>query len=135
MLEIVNNIILNRLELLKAGILRTLYLIPLDFLIAYKFRSIINKEIIKKWKLTYYLSQSYRLLILVLTVKTKKEEFALELVTLALLLLSFKEVKDLNIKILYNLFLFKNKVLKTKKEDLEFNGSTSLKNIFIISSL
>jgi len=44
----VNNTMLNRLELLKVGILRTLYLIPLDFLTAYKFRFIVNKELIKK---------------------------------------------------------------------------------------
>ena len=44
----VNNAILNRLELLKAGILRTLYLIPLDFLTAYKFGLEVNKELVKK---------------------------------------------------------------------------------------
>jgi len=43
-----NNIILSRLELLKAGILRTLYLTPLDFLTAYKFGLVVNKELIKK---------------------------------------------------------------------------------------
>ena len=48
---------------------------------------------------------------LALTVKIK-EESVLELVTLVLLLLLFKEVKGLNVKILYSLFLFKDKVLK-----------------------
>jgi len=48
MLEIINNIILSRLKLLKAGILRTLYLIPLDFLTAYKFGLVVNKKLIKK---------------------------------------------------------------------------------------
>jgi len=48
MLKIVNNAILNRLELLKAGILRTLYLIPSDFLNTYKFRLEVNKELVKK---------------------------------------------------------------------------------------
>jgi len=47
-LEIVNNIILSRLELLKAGILRTLYLTSLDFLTVYKFRLVVNKELVKK---------------------------------------------------------------------------------------
>ena len=71
-LEIVNNAILSRLELLKAGILRTLYLIPLDFLTAYKFGLVVNKELIKKQKLVYYLSQGYKLLVLALTIKTKE---------------------------------------------------------------
>ena len=44
----VNNAILNRLKLLKAGILRTLYLIFLDFLNAYKFGLEVNKELVKK---------------------------------------------------------------------------------------
>jgi hypothetical protein len=44
----INNTILSRLELLKARILRTLYLIPLDFLTAYKFWLVVNKELIKK---------------------------------------------------------------------------------------
>ena len=84
---------------------------PLDFLTAYKFRLVVNKELIKKWKFVYYLSQGYKLLVLALTVKIK-EEFVLEPVTLAPLLLPFKEVKGLNIKMLYNLFLFKGKVPK-----------------------
>jgi hypothetical protein len=43
-----NNAILSHLELLKARILRTLYLTPLDFLTTYKFRLVVNKELIKK---------------------------------------------------------------------------------------
>ena len=42
----VNNIMLNRLELLKARILRTLYLTPSDFLNAYKFRLEVNKKLV-----------------------------------------------------------------------------------------
>ena len=107
----VNNKMLNRLELLKAKILRTLYLIPLDFLSAYKFGSVVNKKLIKKWKLLYYPSQGYKLLILASTVKIK-EKSVLELVTLVPLLLPFKEVKGLNTKILHSLFLFRGKVPK-----------------------
>ena len=110
-LEIINNIILSRLELLKAEILKTLYLIPLDFLTAYKFGSVIDKELIKKWKLVCYLSQGYKLLVLASTIKIK-EELVLEPVTLVPLLLLFKEVKGLNIKILRSLFLFGSKVPK-----------------------
>ena len=110
-LEIINNAILSRLELLKAGILRTLYLTPLDFLTAYKFGLVVNKELIKKQKLIYYLSQGYKLLVLALTIKTKKESI-LELVTLGPLLVPFKEVKGLNVRILCSLFLFKGKVPK-----------------------
>ena len=105
MLEIINNTILNCLEILKAGILRTLYPIPLNFLTAYKFKSVVNKKLIKKWKLIYYLSQGYKLLVLALTIKIKKES-VLELITLVPLLLLFKEVKGLNARMLYNLFLF-----------------------------
>jgi len=36
---------------------------------------------------------------------------------------------------LYSLFLFKSKVLKIKEEDLEFNRSMSLKDVFIINFL
>jgi hypothetical protein len=108
----VNNIILSRLELLKAGILRTLYLIPLDFLTTYKFRLVANKKLIKKWKLIYYPSQGYKLLVLALTIKTKEEKSALELVTLAPLLLPFREVKGLNSKMLRSSFLFRGKVPK-----------------------
>jgi len=134
MLEIVNNIILNHLELLKARILRTLYLIPLDFFTAYKFRLIINKELVKKWKLIYYLSQGYKLLVLALTIKNKEEESALEPVTLVPLLLPFKEIKGLNAKMLCSLFLFGGKVSKAKGEDLESDESISLEDDLIISS-
>jgi len=102
---------LSRLKLLKAGILRTLYLIPLDFLTTYKFGLVVNKKLIKKYKLIYYLSQGHKLLVLALTIKTK-EKSTLEPVTPAPLLLPFKEVKDLNIRILYSLFLFGGKVPK-----------------------
>jgi len=47
---------LNRLVISKAKILKTLYLIPLDFFIIYKLKPKINKELVKKWKLIYYLS-------------------------------------------------------------------------------
>ena len=111
MLEIINITILSHLELLKAKILKTLYLIPLDFLTAYKFRLVVNKELIKKWKLIYYLSQGYKLLVLALTIKIKKESMP-KPVTPAPLLLPFEEVKGLNIKILYSSFLFKDKIPK-----------------------
>jgi len=39
---------LNRLEILKARILRTLYLISLDFLTTYKLELKVNKELIEK---------------------------------------------------------------------------------------
>ena len=55
-LEIVNNAMLNCLELLIARILRALYLTPLNFLIAYKFKLKINKELVEKQKLIYNLS-------------------------------------------------------------------------------
>jgi hypothetical protein len=106
-LEMVNSVMLSRLELLKAGILKTLYLIPLDFLTAYKFGLVANKKLIKKWKLVYYPSQDYKLLVPTLTIKTKEE-----LVTLVSLLLPFREVKGLNIKMLRSLFLFGGKVPK-----------------------
>ena len=110
-LEIINNVILSRLKLLKAKILRTLYLIPLDFLTAYKFGLVVNKELIKKQKLIYYLSQGYKLLVLALTIKTKEKSIP-ELVTPAPLLLPFKEVKALNAKILCSSFLFRGKIPK-----------------------
>src|ERR1700722_1874035 len=119
----VNNAILNRLELLKARILKTLYLTPLDFLTAYKFGLVVNKELVKKWKLICYLSQGHKLLVLALTTKNKDEESALEPVTLVFLLLPFKEVKGLNAKMLYSLFLFGGKISKAKAEDLEFDKS------------
>ena len=131
----VNNTIINYLEISKAGILRTLYPIPLDFLTAYKLKLKVNKELVKKQKLVYYPSQGYKLLVLALTIKTKEKRFTPDLVTLVPLLLPFKEVKSSNAKILRSSFLFKNKIFKTKGEDLEFNKPTSLKNILTISSL
>ena len=65
---------LNRLEILKAGILRTLYLIPLDFLTTYKLELKVNKELVKKQKLTYYPSQGYKLLVLALTINAQEED-------------------------------------------------------------
>ena len=126
---------LNRLELLKAGILRTLYPTPLDFLNAYKFGLEVNKELVKKQRLAYYLSQGYKLLVLALTIKAKGEGSILELVTLGPLLVPFKEVKGLNIKILRSSFLFRGKVPKANREDSKSNKSTSLEDIFIASSL
>jgi len=107
---------LNYLELLRARILRALYLTSLDFLTTYKFGPKVNKKVVKKWKLAYYLSQGYKLLVLILTVKTKEKELALEPVTPAPLLLLFKKVKNLNAKMLCSLFLFKGKVLKIKEK-------------------
>ena len=131
----VNNAMLNCLELLKAGILRTLYLIPLDFLNTYKFRLEVNKELVKKQRLAYYPSQGYKLLVLALTVKAKGEGSVPELVTLGPLLVPFKEVKGLNTKILRSSFLFGGKVSKANREDSKSNKSTSLEDIFITSSL
>ena len=125
---------LNRLEILKAGILRTLYLIPLDFLTTYKLELKVNKELVKKWKLARYLSQGYKLLVLALTIKAKEDKSTLEPVTLGPLLLPFKEVKGLNAKMLCNLFLFRGKVPKAKGEDSKFNRSTSLEDISIAGS-
>jgi len=73
--------------------------------------------------------------VLALTIKTKEEGFIPDSVTLVPLLLPFKKIKSLNAKMLYSSFLFRGKVLKTKKEDLEFNKSTSLKDAFTASSL
>ena len=106
----------------------------MDFLNAYKFGLEVNKELVKKWRLAYYLSQGYKLLVLALTVKAKGEGFILELVTLEPLLVLFKEVKGLNAKILRNLFLFRGKVFKANREDSKSNKSTSLEDVFIASS-
>ena len=59
----------------------------------------------------------------------------LELVTLGPLLVPFKEVKGLNIKMLCSLFLFRGKVPKANREDSKSNKSTSLEDVFITSSL
>ena len=58
-LKMVNNAMLNCLELLKAGILRVLYSTPSDFLTAHKFGLEVDEELVKKWRLTCYLSQGY----------------------------------------------------------------------------
>ena len=71
---------------------------------------------------------------LALTIKTKEEESVLELITLVLLLLLFKKVKGLNIKILGSLYLFRSEVPKAKKEDFKSNKSTPLTDIFVINS-
>jgi len=73
--------------------------------------------------------------VLALIIKTKEKGFTPNLVTLVPLLLPFKEVKSLNVKMLCSLFLFKDKVLKAKREDLEFNKSIFLKDVFTTSSL
>ena len=91
---------MNRLELLKARILRALYPTLLDFLTTHKFRLEVNKKLVEKWKLAYYPSQGHKLLVLALTIKTKEEESTPKPVTPAPLLLPFKEIKDLNAKIL-----------------------------------
>ena len=131
----INNAILSCLELLKAGILKTLYLISLDFLTAYKFGLVVNKELIKKYKLIYYLNQGYKLLVLALTIKAKGDRSVLKPVTLGPLLVPFKEVKGLNAKMLRSLFLFRGKVFKANREDFKSNKSTSLEDVFITSSL
>ena len=113
-LKMVNNAMLNRPEISKAGILRTLYPTPLDFLIAYKSKLKADKQLVKKWRLTHYLSNGYKLFMSALTIKTKKKDFALKPVTLVLLLLPFKKVKGLNAKMLGSLFLFKGKVPETE---------------------
>jgi len=73
--------------------------------------------------------------VLALTIKARGEEFILELVTLGPLLVPFKEVKGLNIKMLYSMFLFRGKVPKANRKDFKSNKSTSLEDVFITSSL
>jgi len=73
--------------------------------------------------------------VLALTVKSKGEKSVLELVTLEPLLVPFKEVKGLNIKILYISFLFRGKVPKANREVSKSNKSTSLEDVFIASFL
>jgi hypothetical protein len=72
--------------------------------------------------------------VLALTIKIK-EKSAPEPVTLAPLLLPFKEIKGLNIKILRSSFLFGGEVPKAKGEDSNSNRSKPLENVFIASSL
>ena len=131
----VNNIMLNYLKLLKAKILKTLYPTLLDFFNAYKFGLEVNKELVKKQRLIYYLSQGYELLVLALTVKAEGKGSVLELVTLEPLLVLFKEVKGLNVKILCSLFLFRGKVFKANREDSKFNKFIFLEDVFITNFL
>jgi len=72
--------------------------------------------------------------VLALTIKTK-EESTLEPVTMAHLLLPFKEVKGSNARILRSLFLFRGKVPKAQGEDSESNKSTSSEDDLVASSL
>ena len=44
----VNKAMLNCLKILKAGILKTLYLTPLDFFTTYKLEPKVDKELVKK---------------------------------------------------------------------------------------
>jgi len=71
--------------------------------------------------------------VLALTIKTKKES-APELVTLVPLLLPFKEVKGLNVKMLCSLFLFRGKVPRAQEEDSKSNKSTSLEDDLVACS-
>ena len=68
---------------------------------------------------------------LALTIKTKEESIP-EPVTPVPLLLPFKEVKGLNIRILRSSFLFRGKVPKVQEEDSESDKSTSLEDDFIV---
>ena len=133
-LEMVNNAILNRLELSKAGILRALYPTPSDFLTAYKFGPKVNEELVKKWKLARYPSQGHELLVPALTIETDKEKDALEPVTPAPQLLPFEEIKGLSAKMLRSSFLFGGKVPEAEGEDSESDKSTSLEDVLVTSS-
>lgn len=132
-LEMINNAMLSRLELSKAGILRTLYPTPSDFLTAYKFGSVVDKELIKKWKLVRYPSQGHELLVPASTVETE-EESAPEPVTPAPLLLPFEEVKASNAKMLRSSFLFGGKVPDAQGEDSESDESTSSEDDLVARS-
>ena len=124
---------LNHPEISKAGILKTLYPTPLNFLTAHKFGPEVDEEL-KKQRLTYYLSKGYKLLVLASTIKTKEEESAPKPVTSALLLLPFEEVKGLNAKILHSLFLFGGNIPEAKREDFKSDKSMSSADIFITNS-
>ena len=130
MFKIVNNAILNCLKISKAGILRTLYPIFLDFFNVYKSEPKVNENLVKKWKFICYPTQGYKLLVLVLTIKTEKEKSTLKPVTLKPFLLPFEKIESLNTKILYSLFLFGGKIPETKRKDFKFNGFMFLKNVF-----
>ena len=71
---------------------------------------------------------------LALTIKIKQESTP-KPVTLAPLLLLFKEVKGLNIKILRSLFLFGGKVPKIQGEDFKSNKFISLEDNPVANSL
>jgi hypothetical protein len=73
--------------------------------------------------------------VLALTVKAKGEGSILEPVTPGPLLVPFKKVKGLNVKMLRSSFLFRGKVPKANKDDSKYNKSTSLEDIFVASSL
>jgi len=73
--------------------------------------------------------------VLALTVRAGGEGSILELVTLGPLLVPFKEVKGLNIKMLRSTFLFRGKVPKANREDSKSNKFISLEDVFITSSL
>jgi len=73
--------------------------------------------------------------VLALTIKARGEGSVLKPVTLGPLLVPFKEVKGLNIKILRSTFLFRGKVPKANREDSKSDKSTSLEDIFVTSSL
>ena len=73
-------------------------------------------------------------MVLASTIKTKKKESILKLVILKPLLLPFKEIKGLNIKMLYRLFIFKSKIPKAKREDFKFNKSISLEDSPVANS-
>jgi hypothetical protein len=133
-LKMVNNAMLNRLELSKAGILRTLYSTPSDFLNAHKFGLEVDEELVKKWRLARYPSQGYELLVPASTVKAEGEGFAPEPVTPGPLLVPFEEVKGSNAKMLRTSFLFGGKVPKADGEDSESDESTSLEDAFVAGS-
>ena len=72
---------------------------------------------------------------LALTIKAKGKGSVLKLIILGPLLVLFKKVKGLNIKILYSLFLFRGKVSKANKKDFKFNKSIFLKDVFVANFL
>jgi hypothetical protein len=133
-LEMINNAMLNRLELSKAGILRTLYPTPSDFLTAHKFGLEVDEKLVKKWKLARYPSQGHKLLVPASTIETEEEESVPEPVTPAPQLLPFEEVKGSTTKMLRSSFLFGGKVSEAEAEDSESDGSTSSDDILAAGS-
>ena len=126
---------LNHLEISKAGILRTLYPTPLDFLNAYKLEPKVDEKLVKKWKFTCYSTYGYEFLVPASTIKAKEKESALKPVTLELFLLLFKEIKGSSTKVLCSLFLFRGKVFEAEGEDFEFDEFMFSKNVFVAGSL